>query len=493
MRVNVAIGLATLVAAAGITVGFAAAGTKQPGAAGARRPNIVFVLTDDLAWNLVKYMPHVRQMQQRGVTFSRYFVTDSLCCPSRASIFTGRYPHDTGVFTNTEPDGGFYLFHQRGEERSTFATKLQSAGYMTAMMGKYLNGYVPKKRVDGQVAYIPPGWNEWDVAGNGYKEFNYTLNENGSLVHYGKAPADYLTDVVAAKGAAFIDRASASRKPFLLEIATFAPHGPYTPAPRDSNDFPGLRAPRTPAYDEPNVSDKPRWLRAQPRLTAAGEEKIDTAFRKRAQAVEAVDDLLARLQSRLAADHQLSKTYIFFSSDNGYHMGDHRLMPGKQTAFETDIRVPLIVTGPKVARGRVASRIASNIDLYPTFTRLGHASVPHSVDGRNLAPLLGRKLPKRWRQGVLVEHHGPDLNQLDPDYQAKVSGKPPTYEALRTPTATYVEYANGQHEYYNLRRDRYELRNSYPKLSKARRASLHGMLKRLRHCHSGPACWRAAR
>lgn len=479
-----------LVAAAAVPAGLTDAGAQPPTQ---DRPNIVFVLTDDLAWNLVKYMPHVRQMQRKGVTFTRYFVTDSLCCPSRASIFTGRFPHDTGVFTNGAPDGGFDLFHRRGEERTTFATKLQSAGYLTALMGKYLNGYVPGKRVGGQVAYVPPGWNEWDVAGNGYPEFNYTLNENRSLVHYGSTPADYLTDVLAAKGSAFIDEASSAGKPFLLEVATFAPHSPYTPAPRDANDFPGLKAPRTPAYDEADLSDKPRWLRGRLPLTAAQESKIDTAFRKRAQSVQAVDDLLARLRATLAANHQLSNTYIVFSSDNGYHMGDHRLMPGKMTAFETDIRVPLIVTGPRVARGRVLNRLTSNIDLYPTFARLGHASVPSSVDGRSLVPLLGRKLPKQWRRGVLVEHHGPDRNPLDPDFPAQGSGNPTTYEALRTPTQTYVEYADGEHEYYNLRRDHYELRNTYSRLPRVEKTSLHRMLKALRTCHSGATCWRAAR
>jgi arylsulfatase A-like enzyme len=360
-------------------------------------------------------------------------------------------------------------------------------------MGKYLNGYVPAKRVNGAPAYVPPGWNEWDVAGNGYPEFNYTLNENRSLVHYGSTPADYLTDVLAARGSAFIDQATSSGKPFLLEVATFAPHSPYTPAPRDANDFPGLTAPRTPAYNEADISDKPRWLRGHALLTARQQANIDTAFRKRAQAVQAVDDLLARLEATLAADHQLSNTYIVFSSDNGYHMGDHRLLPGKMTAFETDIRVPLIVTGPKVAHARQVNRLTSNIDLYPTFARLAHASVPPSVDGRSLVPLFGRKLPKRWRTGVLVEHHGPDRNPLDPDYPAAGSGNPTTYEALRTPAATYVEYADGEHEYYNLRQDPYELTNTYGMLSPMQKASLHRRLKLLKHCHNGAACWRAAR
>jgi N-acetylglucosamine-6-sulfatase len=128
-------------------------GGSPPGAhaSAIQRPNVVFVLTDDVSWNLVRYMPHVERMRRRGLTFTRYFVTDSLCCPSRASIFSGRYPHDTGVFTNRSPDGGFQVFSARGEERSTFATSLQARGYGTGMMGKYLNGYLPR------TFYVPPG------------------------------------------------------------------------------------------------------------------------------------------------------------------------------------------------------------------------------------------------------------------------------------------------------------------------------------------------
>jgi arylsulfatase A-like enzyme len=137
------------------------------------RPNIVFVLTDDLSTNLLPYMPHVLALERRGTTFTNYTVTDSLCCPSRSSIFTGRYPHNTGVFTNAGPDGGFPTFYRRGEESSTFATALQSAGYRTAMMGKYLNGYMPRQPLGGTLPYVPPGWNEWDVAVSGYEDFKY--------------------------------------------------------------------------------------------------------------------------------------------------------------------------------------------------------------------------------------------------------------------------------------------------------------------------------
>src|SRR5262249_40171587 len=126
---------------------FAGGASARPAAA-AKRPNIIFVLTDDLDWNLVQYMPHVEQLRSQGTTFTNYLVTDSLCCPARASIFTGRYPHNTGIFRNAGPDGGFRLFHARAEESDTFATRLQERGYLTGLMGKYLNGYTAQGRVD---------------------------------------------------------------------------------------------------------------------------------------------------------------------------------------------------------------------------------------------------------------------------------------------------------------------------------------------------------
>jgi N-acetylglucosamine-6-sulfatase len=212
---------------------------SPPGAhaSATKRQNVVFVLTDDLSWNLVRYLPHVEQMRRRGLTFTRYSVTDSLCCRSRSSIFSGRYPHDTGVFTNGGSDGGFQVFSARGEERSTFATSLQGRGYRTGMVGKYQNGYLPR------TLYVPPGWSEWDGAGNAYAEFNYNLNEDRRLVHYGQQPADYLTDVLASKGTAFINSAASAHQPFILDLATFAPDAPYTPAPRRRR----LRGPPRPA------------------------------------------------------------------------------------------------------------------------------------------------------------------------------------------------------------------------------------------------------
>jgi len=447
-------------------------------------PNIVFVLTDDLSMNLVQFMPHVLEMQKNGVTFANYFVTDSLCCPSRSSIFTGRYPHDTGVFKNVGKDGGYLVFRARGNEQSTFATSFSAAGYRTAFLGKYLNGYEPMQHHP-----IPPGWNTWVVAGNGYLEFRYVFNQDGQLVQHGFKPEDYLTDVVSDLGVRFIEQNRG--QPFFIEIATFAPHAPYTPAPRDANAFPGLRAPRSPAYNAPHDADAPHWLAAHPALTEADMESIDRDFRKRAQSVLAVDKMIGELQAAVAAIGQAQNTYFFFSSDNGYHMGEYRLMPGKMTAYDTDIHVPLVVTGPRVPSGRTIGEIAENIDLCPTFTELAAATASANVDGASLVPLLHGDSVSTWRSVTLVEHHGPVREPSDPDMPSARSGNPTTYEAIRSQTALYVEYADGEKEYHDLVSDPDELRNTFSSLSSDKKASLHEILTATTNCHDRNSCWAA--
>jgi N-acetylglucosamine-6-sulfatase len=456
----------------------------------AQPPNIVFVLTDDLSWNLVPYMPQVRKLQDEGMTFDDYVVTDSLCCPSRASILTGRFPHNTGVYTNAGPDGGFRYFYAHGEEGDTFATALRARGYRTAMMGKYMNEYQPWHLVGGTEPYVPPGWTEWDVTGGGYSGFHYTLNENRNLVRYDGRPEDYLTDVLSNKGAAFITRSAKARKPFLLEVATFAPHAPYNPAPRHRDDFPGLTAPRGPAFNTMPVN-APRWLKERPKLAASDGQGIDATFRRRAQAVQSVDELIARLRTTLEAAGVADNTYIVFNSDNGFHMGEYRLKPGKMTAFDTDVKVPLIVTGPGVPAGTRNAAAAANIDLYPTFADIAGARRSALVDGRSLLPLLRGESEDGWRTANLVEHHGAVVRSDDPDRPEPGSGNPPSYEAMRTDEYTYVEYADGEREYYDLVRDPEQLHNLAGALTPSRAAELHAALTRLATCRGAEACWQA--
>jgi N-acetylglucosamine-6-sulfatase len=451
------------------------------------RPNIIFVLTDDLSLNLLQFMPHVLKMERNGASFANYFVTDSLCCPSRSSIFTGEFPHNTGVFRNIEPDGGYGGFNAHGNEPRTFAVALQRAGYKTAMLGKYLNGYEPTR--NGPAV----GWNEWDVAGLGYPEFDYFLNENGKVVHYGKRPHDYLTDVLSHLAIKFIQQSKAT--PYFMEVATFAPHSPYIPATRDAHAFPGLRAPHTPAYNAAPVGDAAQWLTTMRPLSQSDTNSINSKFRMRARSVLAIDQLIRNLKAAVAAAGQEKNTYFIFSSDNGIHMGEHRLTPGKMTAYDTDIHVPLVVTGPGVAAG-VRDEVVENTDLCATIAELAGSDIPNSVDGRSLVPLIrGEQVPE-WRTLALVEHHGP-MNELternDPDVPTKRSGNPPSYEAIRARDSVYVEYDDGMREYHDYASDPYELRNGFSTLSPDKKASLHAAVDALRICHGAKACWQAAR
>ena len=448
------------------------------------QPNIIFVLADDFAMNLLQFMPHVQQMQKNGVTFANYFVTDSLCCPSRSSIFTGRYPHNTGILKNTGKDGGYQGFRARGHEQATFATALAAAGYRTAMLGKYLNGYAPAK--DAPAA----GWTSWAVAGSGgYAEFRYSLNQDGKVVHYGDKPADYLTDVLSGLAMRFIKQGAGS--PFFIEIATFAPHGPYTPAPRDANAFPDLRAPRTPAFNAEMNPGDPKWLLAHARLSDADIAGIDRDFRKRAQSVLAIDRMIGELQAAVAAIGQERNTYFVFSSDNGYHMGEYRLLPGKMTAYESDIHVPLIVTGPGVPARVTVRELAENVDFCPTFAELGAAIAPSSVDGRSLVPLLHGQQAPDWRDFILVEHRGQVNDPSDPDMPGRRSGNPPTYEAIRSSSYLYVEFADGDREYHDLTSDPQEVHNTYAALTDSQKAMLHARAERAKNCHDAKECWPA--
>jgi N-acetylglucosamine-6-sulfatase len=504
---------------AGCGGGHAALPKPPPATAAAPAPpNVVFVLADDLAWNLVtpRFMPHVTALERRGETFDHYFVADSLCCPSRATIFTGDFPHDTGVLANVGRYGGYRRFQQRRLDGRTFAVPLAARGYATSMLGKYLNGYGDP----AGAAAMPPGWSDWHVSnGTGYREFDYVLDDNGRWESYGgpvggcvaggpradmtaaaQESDDYGVDVLSRDATGFIRR-SAGRQ-FLMEAATFAPHRPYTPSPRNACDFPGLGAPRDPSFDAAN-EHAPAWLARRPPLSAGRIARLDRGFRRRAQSVEAVDALVARIESQLRAEHELSRTYIVFSSDNGYHMGQHRMLAGKRTAFDSDIRVPLIVAGPGVPRGRLVHQVAQNTDLAPTFVQLA-GGTDAGIDGHSLVPLLRRHPPARWRTLALVEHRG-GLHRSDPDYESgRPSGDPPSYDALRISArrlphfrgpveAVYVSYRNGAREFYDIARDPLERRNEASALTRPQRRELHRLLAGLVHCHDARACWRAAR
>lgn len=455
---------------------------EAPPGAATGKSNVLFILADDFSWNLVKYMPNLMKMQAEGVTFNRYFVTDSLCCPSRTSIFTGKFPHTSGVFTNKAASGGYQAFLKNGNEKDTFAVALKDGGYRTAMMGKYLNGYHADK--DG----VPAGWSEWAVVSDGYKGFNYDLNESGKVVHHGAAATDYLTDVLLGLGDQFVRKGPG---PFFLEVATFAPHGPYVPAPRDAEAFPGLKAPRTASFGA-RAAHGPKWLEGIAPLAEHDLAAIDVGFRKRVQSVQAIDAMIGTLRATLAARGEADHTYVFFSGDNGYHMGEHSLRPGKQTAFDTDIRVPLIVVGPGIAGGRSVDQITENVDLCPTFTDLASVAVPKTSEGHTLVPLLHGKAVTDWRDLALIEHKGKHDDKTDPDAPEPHSGDPTGYEALRmADDSLFVEYADGELEFYDMKADPEQLSNTAATLSAERTKRLRDAVRANRECKDAATCWSA--
>ena len=470
-------------------------------------PSFIFVLTDDLDARLADLglATTRRELGTGGATFANSYVPISLCCPSRASILTGLYPHNHQIYTNEPPDGGFVRFRNRGLEGETVATLLQNAGYRTALFGKYMNGYPEPD----DPTYIPPGWSEWvsPAGDDAYGEYDYTLNDNGRLVPHGSRPEDYLTDVLAAEAVDFVTRNA--RHPYFLYLPLYAPHRPATPAVRHLGLQPGVRVPRTPSFDEADVSDKPQSIRELPRLSAADLAFLDQLYRKRLLTLRAVDELVERVMKALRTTGQLGRTYVIFSSDNGFHLGQHRLLASKYTAYEEDIRVPLWVRGPGIQAGKVLDQPVLNIDLAPTFAELaGLATPPGRFDGRSLVPLWqGRAgAAAGWRNLVLVEQRpfattGEDTLEgkrlghqgvLEPSYADEKAGIPPAYAALRTADAKYVEYDSGEREYYDLEADPYELQNRAASLNPTRAAQLSAALQRLKSC-TGPTCQQADR
>jgi arylsulfatase A-like enzyme len=449
-------------------------------------------------------------------------VTNSLCCPSRTTTLRGQYAHNTGVWTNGGDNGGFERAYANGIEHDTVATRLEHAGYATSLTGKYLNGYP-----NGAPAanYVPPGWDNWASAvyGNPYSEYNYVLNDNQTYHVYHRTPRDYGTNVYVRLTDEFIRGAIHQHQPFFAYLPVYAPHQPATPAPRDRRKFRHARAPRTASFDQLDVRKSPSFVRDLPHFNLDETRAIDSLYRKRIRSLQAVDRGIAHLLHTLSTTKQLDNTYVVFASDNGFHLGQHRMPAGKQTAYETDIHVPLIVRGPGVRSDAHVTRLSGNTDLAPTFEAMAGVHAPSFTDGRSLLPLLQGVQPKQWRQSYLIEHRtesgmshparaqpprNSTLEPPDPD-QAGLDGQLdrrlhrreirdamllnhgkeiPDYDAVRTSRYLYAQYGGGDRELYDLRSDPDEIRN----LAGTRPALEHLLASRialLRRC-GGSGCRR---
>jgi len=398
-------------------------------------PNIVLVMTDDQRWDTLPYMATVTNgILDRGVTFTNTFATNPLCCPSRVTFLTGRYSHDTGVWTDVGPYGGFSSFVG---DANTIATTLDAAGYDTALIGKYLNGY---RVTDG--AYVPPGWDRWRAFATNASYYDYALSLDGTGTEaHGSLPKDYSTDVLADDAVAFIETAS-PQDPLFLWFAPFGPHAPSTPAPRDAGSLAGIAPWRPPSYDEHDVSDKPAYMAALPRLRPAARARLDAFRQQQLEALLSIDEAVARLGQALVDTGRLGDTIVVFTSDNGLLWGEHRFR-GKVVPYEESIRIPLVIRWDRLpATPRVDTSLVLNLDLPGTLAEAAGTQLA-GTEGRSLLPLL-EGTPATGPFGLLLEHYGEGA---------------PSYCGIRTKRAAFVHYATGEEEYYRLGNDPFELTN----------------------------------
>ena len=431
-------------------------------------PNIVFVLTDDLDYTSAQQMPQIGSLvRDEGASFENAFVSFPVCCPSRATILTGPYAHNSGVKGNSPSSGGFQKFRNDGTEENTVASSLQEGGYRTAFFGKYLNGYGR-----GDRTYVPPGWDEWYGKLDGQKLYDYSINENGEEVSYGSEEGDFFTDVLSGQASDFIRRAAPEDRPFFAYVAPTAPHTPATPAERHEGTFSEDEVLQPPSFDEEDVSDKPSWVRNMDRISNKQASQIEKRHQKRLNSMLAVDEMTASLVQELEDAGELDNTFIVFTSDNGFHGGEHRIKGGKRTPYEESARVPLFVRGPGVPAGSKVEELALNTDFAPTFAAL--AGVDFPADGRSLVPLLGGE-DAPWRTSILLEAF---TNEEARGEQASL----PNYQVVRTETHKYVEYENGEAELYDLANDPYELESIHETADLALLKDLKAKLDALKSC-----------
>jgi N-acetylglucosamine-6-sulfatase len=493
------------------------------------RPNIVVIMTDDQEdTGSMAYLPKVHALlAERGITFTNSFVNLSLCCPSRVSFLTGQAAHNHGVKSNDAAKGGGWQAF-KDKEGNALPVWLKSAGYNTALIGKYINGYGKDKHeqthnaasaggpnLEGKTAtqstvdycigllgkianifgkstaagadWLPAGWDRW-FAFNQVSYYNYRVNDNGTIRKFGKAASDYSTDVLKDRAVQYIKDQSAATTPFFLFVATKTPHGigeateeggeeegAATPAPNYAQKFMDVGLPTGPAFNEQDVSDKPRWVRNAPSLDAPAKRRLENIYRAELQSLQSVDDLVEAIVNALQSANKLDDTIIVFTSDNGFMYGDHRLK-SKLVAYEGSIRVPLVIRGPGIPENQTRSQLVNNLDLVATIEDLAEATPGLVPDGRSLAPLFAGN-DVSWRQALLAEGG---------DDTASATRR---FAAVRTASRKYVKYDDGFEELYDLSTDPNELDN------KARDAAFASDLAMLRSQYdtlkscAGVSCW----
>jgi N-acetylglucosamine-6-sulfatase len=402
------------------------------------RPNIVLIVTDDQRADSLAHMPALkRSLIARGMSFTQAVVSTPLCCPSRASILTGRLAHSTGVYENDGDFGGWPAFARSRLEWSTIATALDDAGYRTGLFGKYLNRY------DLAGAFVPPGWDRWFAFANkngGY--FGYRIyDDRRGFRFFGDEPHDYSTDVLRRHAIRFV-RETPSADPLFLMVTPFAPHEGWIPAPRHAGALADAPVSLNPAVSEADVSDKPAHIQALPlRSPEVARQRTIRQW----ETLLAVDDLIRGIVRVLGDRARLDHTLLVFLSDNGLSNFEHR-WADKRVPYEGSIRIPLVVRlDGVVPAGATSDALVSNVDLAPTIAELAGVSLD-GTDGLSFGPVLTGAAAS-IRDEVLLEA------------TAKDTGRIPAYCGVRTPSRLFVRHATGEEELYDLAADPWQLVN----------------------------------
>jgi N-acetylglucosamine-6-sulfatase len=427
------------------------------------RPNVVVLMTDDQTVADLGVMPRLReQLAAAGVMFDRSYVSYPVCCPSRATYLSGQYAHNHHVLGLYPPTGGYGRF----DASESLPVWLARAGYHTAHIGKYMNGYGSDTPSEP-----PPGWSEWygAVGYSTYRMWGYTLNENGDNRPYGSPlsedPALYQTDLIARRAVDVIERNAAAEAPLFLSVAFLAPHHEgklirrftghlVRAAPRHTGLLAAKPLPPSPAFNEQDVSDKPAFMRRRPPLDPSEVDRITRNYQDRQESLIAVDEAVAEIVAALDRAGALENTYVVFTSDNGYMQGEHRVPSGKLLPYDESSRVPLIVRGPGLPAGTASEALVGNVDLAPTIVDLAQAKPGRLIDGQSLLP-FARDPSRESRRALLHETGGRRFAfGREQDAAGAPAAEPVVnYKAVRTARWLYVEYESGARELYDAWRD----------------------------------------